>query len=61
MTIWRKYEPTLGEIFADSGTRALMHADRVNRSEIEALLKSIARTRVADDCKSFGIISPCIQ
>jgi hypothetical protein len=62
MTIWRKYEPTLGEILADSGTRALMHADGVKRSEIEALFKSIGRTRAADaDRKSFGTLSPCNQ
>jgi hypothetical protein len=57
MTIWRKYEPTLGEILADSGTRALMHADGVRRSEIEALVKRIGRTGLVDaDRKSFG---PC--
>jgi hypothetical protein len=60
MTIWRKYEPTLGEILADSGTRALMRADGVKRSEIEALFKRIGRTRVADaDHKSIGALAPC--
>jgi hypothetical protein len=55
MSIWRKYEPTLGQILADSGTRALMDADGVKRSEIEALFKRIGRTRVVDaDRKSFG-------
>jgi hypothetical protein len=59
MTIWRKYEPTLGELLTDSGTRALMHADGVKRSEIEALLKRIGRTRVADaDRKPFGTLAP---
>jgi hypothetical protein len=62
ITIWRKYEPTLDEILADSGTRALMHADGVKRSEIEALFKRIGRTRVADaDRKSFGTLGPCNQ
>lgn len=60
MTIWRKYEPTLGEILADSGTRALMRADGVKRSEIEALFDTIGRTRVVDaDRKPFGTLAPC--
>jgi len=62
MTIWRQYEPTLGELLADSGTRALMHADGVKRSDVEALFKRIARTRLADaDGKSFGTLAPCNQ
>jgi hypothetical protein len=62
MTIWRKYEPTLGELLADSGTRALMHADGVKRSEIEAMFKRIGRTRVADaDRKLYGMLTPCNQ
>jgi hypothetical protein len=62
MTIWRKYEPTLCELLADPGTRALMHADGVKRSEIEALLTRIRRTRVADaDRKSFGMLAQCNQ
>ncbi|MBO0758810.1 MAG: hypothetical protein J2P54_23430 [Bradyrhizobiaceae bacterium] len=60
MTIWRKYEPTLGEILADPGTRALMRADRVKRAEIEALFEKISGTRVADaDRKSLHTRAPC--
>jgi hypothetical protein len=60
MTIWRKYEPTLSELLADSGTRALMRADGVKRSEIEALFEKVGRTRVANaDRKSFGTLAPC--
>jgi hypothetical protein len=44
ITVWRRYEPTLGELLADSGTRALMRADGVKHSEIEALFKRIDRT-----------------
>jgi hypothetical protein len=39
---WQKYEPTLGEILADSGTRALMRADGVKRQDIETLFNEIA-------------------
>jgi hypothetical protein len=41
--IWRKYEPTLGEILSDSGTRALMRADGVRRRDLEAMFSEIAR------------------
>lgn len=58
MTLWRKYEPTLSELLADSGTRALMRADGVERSEIEALFEKVGRTRVANR-KSFGTLVPC--
>lgn len=58
MTIWRKYEPTLGELLADSGTRALMRADGVKRSEIEALFETVSRTRVPKaDRKSVTLVS----
>jgi hypothetical protein len=59
MTIWRKYEPTLGEILADSGTRALMRADGVNRSEIEALFEKISRTRVSNADRKSVTLVPC--
>jgi FMN-dependent NADH-azoreductase len=60
MTIWRKYEPTLGEILADSATRALMRADGVSRLEIEALFEEIARTRFADSHReSSCTLAPC--
>jgi hypothetical protein len=39
---WQKYEPTLGEILADSGTRALMRADGVKRQDLETLFNEIA-------------------
>jgi hypothetical protein len=39
---WPKYEPTLGEILADSGTRALMRADGVKRQDLETLFNEIA-------------------
>ena len=59
MTIWRKYEPTLGELLADSGTRALMRADGVSRSEIEALFKRVGSTRVVDtDREWWGPLAP---
>jgi len=41
--IWQRYEPTLGEILSDSGTRALMRADRVKRRDLEAMLDEIAQ------------------
>jgi hypothetical protein len=60
MTIWRKYEPTLSEILADSATRALMRADGVNRLEIEALFEEIARRRFADSHReSSCTLAPC--
>ena len=42
MMTWQKYEPTLGEILADSGTRALMRADGVKRQDLEAMFQEIA-------------------
>ena len=60
MTIWRKYEPTLSEILADSGTRALMRADGVKRTDIESLFDNIARTLVANsDRPSVATVTPC--
>jgi len=59
MIIWQKYEPTLSELLADSGTRALMRADGVKRSEIEALFEKVGRTRVPNtDRKSLTLV-PC--
>lgn len=55
MTIWRKYEPTLGELLADSGTRALMHADGVKRSEVEVLFKRIGRN------SQYAVISEVVS
>jgi hypothetical protein len=59
MTIWRKYEPTLGEILADPGTRALMRADGVKRSEIEALFEKIGRARVSNADRKSVTFMPC--
>jgi hypothetical protein len=59
MTIWRKYEPTLSEILADSGTRALMRADGVKRSDIEALFEKVSRTRVPNADRKSVTLVPC--
>jgi hypothetical protein len=43
---WQKCEPTLGEILADPGTRALMRADGVDRQDLETMFDTIARKLV---------------
>jgi hypothetical protein len=54
------YEPSLGEILSDAGTRALMRADGVSRSDLEAMLARIGRRRaehtlVGDHTVSNGL------
>jgi hypothetical protein len=48
MMTWQKYEPTLGEILSDSGTRALMRADGVKRQDLEVMFDQIARKLAPD-------------
>jgi len=42
-------EPTLSEILSDSVTRALMRADGIERSELEAMLTGIGQSLASDD------------
>jgi hypothetical protein len=39
------HEPTLDEILSDPVVRAMMEADGVDPSEVEAMVRRIARTR----------------
>ena len=55
---WQKYEPTLGEILADSGTRALMRADGVKRRDLEILFNEIAGKLAASSFASRCALSP---
>jgi hypothetical protein len=55
MMIWRKCEPTLGEILSDSATRALMRADGVKRRDLEVMLNEIARHLPRSESRSNGI------
>jgi hypothetical protein len=43
--VWCLHEPTLQEILSDPITRALMHADRVEPREVEAMLRQVAQVR----------------
>ena len=42
---WSGYEPTLSEMLADPIVQALMQADGVEASELEATLRSAAASR----------------
>jgi hypothetical protein len=42
---WSSSEPTIGEILSDPIVRALMEADGVEPSELEAMLRRIAAIR----------------
>ena len=56
--IWQKYEPTLDELLADSGTRALMRADRIERRDIELLFTQIA-ARIAKSNRYARPLASC--
>ncbi|MEQ8356297.1 MAG: hypothetical protein RH942_12220 [Kiloniellaceae bacterium] len=40
-------EPTLGEVFDDTGIRLLMARDGVARSDVELLIQATRKTRLA--------------
>jgi hypothetical protein len=52
---WCHREPTITEILSDAIVVSLMHADGVDRNELEAMLRRVAGARSGDRWKRFRV------